>query len=47
MVLAELFLLNGVMGLVAGWQFMRVGLVAADRRPLLGGHPLARRVALL
>lgn len=28
-VLAELFLINGVMGLVAGWQFMRNGLIAA------------------
>ena len=28
-VLAELFLLNGTVGLVAGWQFMRAGLVAA------------------
>lgn len=29
LVLAELFILNSVIGLVAGWQFMRVGLVAA------------------
>jgi hypothetical protein len=28
-VVAELLVLNGVMGLVAGWQFMRTGLVAA------------------
>jgi hypothetical protein len=28
-VLAELLVLNGVMGLAAGWQFMRTGLVAA------------------
>ena len=44
--LFEVFLLNGIIGLVAGERYMKDGLVAAAGRPLLGGCGLSRLLGL-